>query len=159
LNDPLLLFRTLNNGDVQAANDDYMAFLGANIMSGNVRFYSPSPLSTPLGFQITTGDCARAPNIDVINASYEFIEAGFADYVRFAGANTVCGDPVTHNASRFTAQMQGFDVNEGAPENREQINAWLWLEFDLITKAAGWYEGMSVEHRGTPRPPLCHVSQ
>lgn len=163
LDDPFDLFTMLEGGDRDEGNAAYIAFVAAGIISGDVRFYAPSPLSTPAGFQLTQGACARAPGMEAINRSHSFIASGFGDYVRALGELEVCNGGSNFNASAFTAEMQGVDpltmrgLNpQPAPEAQEPINAWLFFEFDLITMAAGWHAGFSATNRGAPRPPLCH---
>ena len=152
------LFRSLEGGDPKAGFEAYIAFIGSGLTSGDLRFYEISPLKTPVGFQIMTGEaCTQGANYDDINRSHDFIDSGFADYVRFVGANTPCGEDVTAGATQFAAQMQGFDFDRDLLD-QPRINAWLAFEFDFITRAAGWYEGMTDTDRGTPRPPLCHVA-
>lgn len=151
------LFAELEGGDAQAGFDTFLAFVAAGIMSGDVRFYAPSPLVTPRGFQITSGDCGKAPNIDVVQASYPLIAQDFGTYVRRLGAATPCGERPSLASNYIAAELQG--VEPGAqPAPDAPFNAWLGFEFDLITMAAGWHEGMSGDARGTPRPPLCHVA-
>ncbi|WP_375281764.1 hypothetical protein [Pseudooctadecabacter sp.] len=151
------LFRSLEGGDPKAGFEAYMAFIGSGLIAGDLRFYEISPLKTPAGFQIMTGEaCAAVANADDIARSHAFIDSGFADYVRFVGANTPCGENVTFQATQYIAQMQGFDFDRDLLD-QPRINAWLALEFDFITRAAGWYEGMTDTDRGAPRPPLCHV--
>lgn len=154
--DAFNLFAEFENYDPRAGFDAFIAFTGAGLISGDVRFYATSPLTTPKGFQIVTGDgCADAPNVDQITENHQFLEQGFADYVRFVGRATECGDPVALEAGPFTAQLQGFDHSLDLADQLP-INAWMDFEFLFITMAAGWHEGMTDLSRGTPRPPLCH---
>lgn len=151
------LFRSLQGGDPKAGFEAYIAFVGAGIVSGDLRFYEISPLKTPFGFQIMTGEtCSTVAAFDDIARSHRFIEDGFAEYVRFVGEHTVCGEDLTFQATQFIAQMQGLDFEKDLLD-QPRINAWLGFEFDFITRAAGWYEGMTDIDRGVPRPPLCHV--
>jgi hypothetical protein len=52
-------------------------------------------------------------------------------------------------------RLQGGDPDADEQTNPE-VNAWLWFEFDLISMAAGWRDGMTGTEKGKPRPPLCH---
>ena len=154
--DAFTLFAELEEFDPRAGFEAFITFVGAGIISGDVRFYGTSPQSTPQGFQIVTGpDCYMAPNIEQINDSHSFIADGFADYVRLVGRATECGDPVSQEAGLFAADLQGFDHSVDV-EDQPPVNAWLDFEFLFITMAAGWHEGMTDVDRGTPRPPLCH---
>ena len=154
--DAAAVFNELSYGDVDAGSEQYLTFLAANIISGDIRFYSPSPLRTPRAFQITSGECARAPNIDAIWENHPFIESQFNEYIRHVGAVTPCGEDVSYESNQIATKLQGFDL--AAPEGVEQdpVNAWLFFEWQTITMAAGWHEGLSGTSKGTPRPPLCH---
>lgn len=143
-----------------AGNSRFLRFYAAGLISGELTFYSPSPLSTPMGFQDLTGECADVPYADDIKRAKSFIrDAYFDGYIRKRMKDTVCtdsGGAVT--AMEYTHEMQGVDVKSGkAPE--QPINAWLWFEFDLIAMAAGWREGMSWSSKGELRPPLCHYAK
>lgn len=149
------VFRVRANGDADKANVEYLEFLAAHIMSGDLRFHAPSALGTPTGFQITVGDCAAAPNLADVAVSYPFIASHFGTYVRRVGAATPCGSDAFPASSYIAADIQGADVTQ--VENTDPtVNAWLYFELDIITYAAGWHEGMSGTSRGVPRPPLCH---
>lgn len=155
LEDPARAFTLFNGGAGPEGFNDFIAFIGAGIIAGDVRFYTTSPLVTPPGFQIVTGECAEVANIADIQASHAHIASHFGEYVRFVGANTVCGEPVTHEAGVFTAEMQGYDMDVDISD-QPPVNAMLQFEFLFITMAAGWHAGMTGTDRGTPRPPLCH---
>jgi hypothetical protein len=144
-------------GDGRGAGfGDYIAFIGAGIISGEMRFYSPSPLHTPISFQVTTGACAKVLDIDAINQSHAFIASGFGDYIRLLGAENACdGSAYGMAAAEFATRVQGADPKT-LVEYQPGVNAWLFFEYDLIAMAAGWHEGMSGTEKGTPRPPLCH---
>jgi hypothetical protein len=156
LSDGPTAFAALHGGDVDAGFADYIAFVGAGLISGDLRFHAPSPLATPAGFQVLTGDCSQVPNIDAIRRSHAFLASRFGDYIRAVGAEIPC------NAAGFgggaldlPARMQGADP--ALPlEDQPEINAWLWFEYEMIAMAAGWHEGMTGTEKGTPRPPLCH---
>ncbi len=162
LGDAPFVFDGLKGGKSGAGFADFIAFIGAGIIAGDLRFYSPSVLRPPVAFQNVRGPCAAIPDIEVINRSYSALSTGFGGYVRALGAEVPCNDDQneelpydTSVMARYTATVQGYDL---AADERDQpkINAWLWFEYDLITMAAGWHEGMTGTERGTPRPPLCH---
>ncbi|PVA09590.1 hypothetical protein DC366_12925 [Pelagivirga sediminicola] len=156
LTDGVALFTKLCGGDIDAGFDAYIDFVGAGIISGDVRFYSPSPLKTPYGIQITSGDCARAPNTAAIAKSHPFIESHFDEFVHRVAAHTQCGEQLSYLSSQIGAEIQGVDISAPESADAEQINAYLGFELGIITMAAGWYEGMSGTEKGVPRPPLCH---
>lgn len=156
MEDAFTMFEALSGGDPDRANADYLRFLGASMIAGEARFYSTSPLSTPRGLQVMTGECARAPNVATIQASQAVLANKFGDFVRQVGPRTPCGEDLTYEAARIVAQLQGVDVMADDLSDEDLFNAWLYFEWTIISMAAGWYEGMSATERGTPRPPLCH---
>ncbi len=156
IEDATTMFAELEDYDPRAGFGAFIDFMGASLISGDVRFYTTSPLKSPRGFQIVSGEqCSKAPNVQMINESHPYLLDGFAEYVRFVGKVTQCGDPIGFEAGPFTAEMQGYDHSLDVTE-QPPINAWLDFEFLFITMAAGWHEGMTDVDRGTPRPPLCH---
>ncbi len=154
--DAYQVFDTLKGSGRGAGFAEYIAFVGQGLISGDLRFYGPSPLATPVTFQNVTGDCAQVPDIDAIRRSHAFIASGFGDYVRLRGAEAVCGvDDWSPMASQYATIVQG--ANPAAdPASQPRINAWLFFEYDMIAMAAGWHEGMTGTEKGEPRPPLCH---
>lgn len=145
-------------GGVRGAGTvDYIRFLGAHAIAGDLRFYSPNPLKTPISFRVMRGDCAKTQGAEEILANHAYFEKGFGEYVRTLHRTSTCGGGFSTKAMRAVVEMQGgsFDSNE-TPET--PINALLFFEFDMIARAAGWYEGMSGTSKGTPRPPLCTYS-
>lgn len=156
IEDAAVAFDALRGGAQGAGFDDFISFVGAGLISGEVRFYSPDILQTPISFQVTTGACADVPNIDAIRRSHVFVASGFGDYIRLLGSESSCdGVDSGFAAFEFPARLQGIDPN-APPENRPEINAWLFFEYDMIAFAAGWYEGMTGTEKGAPRPPLCY---
>jgi len=150
------VFRRLEGGDPRAGFEAFMAFMGAGLIAGDVRFYEISPLKSPVGFQILTGPrCGDVANADDIARSHDFIESHFADFVRFVGDNTPCGEAITPMAGGFTADLQGFDMAVDLLD-QPQINAWLWFEMMLVTMAAGWHDGLSDTDRGNWRTSAHH---
>lgn len=155
LNDPSTLFTELAVGDADVGNAAYIAFLGASIISGDARFYAPTPLATPRGFQVTTGDCARAPNVPAIVDNHLFVEGAFGDWVRAVGDDTQCGEDLSWQNLQIAVELQGVEI-DALGDDTTTYNAWLGFEFQLIAMSAGWFDGMSATEKGTPRPPLCH---
>ena len=160
LMDPIEHFIRLYDGDEAAAQKGYIAFLAAGIISGNLRFYAPSPLATPVSWQVLSGDCSDVPNIQDIRRSHAFIASGFGEYIRLTREETRCEDaPADFGARDFSVAQQGADPQALLERTFEglEVNAWIWFEYDLITMAAGWHEGVDPKSRGNPRPPLCHM--
>ena len=156
LRDPPTDFDALKGSIPGAGFADYITFVGAGLISGDLRFYSPSSLMVPPGFQVLTGDCADVPNIDAIRRSHAFLASGFGDYIRALGAEMPCNAAGFGTlTSDFTARMQGADPAKPL-EDQLEINAWLFFEYEMIAMAAGWHEGMTGTEKGDPRPPICH---
>ena len=151
---------SLAGGDADAGYDAYIRFAGAGMIAGDLRFFSDSPLSTPVGVQRVSGGCARAPGVAEMARSYAILLEDFGTYVRRLGEGTSCGEDGSAWISPqiIAAELQGVDV--AAPEQVDpEVNAWLWFEWDIIAMAAGWHAGQSATERGTPRPPLCHFAE
>ncbi|MEZ5797455.1 MAG: hypothetical protein R3D63_08345 [Paracoccaceae bacterium] len=156
LQDATQAFDRMKGGARGAGFDSYMAFLGAGLVAGDLAFYKPSPLQTPVSLQVISGDCAQVPNIEAIRRSHAFIAQGFGDYIRLKGAETLCGEEDwSQGAMDFAVTVQGADP-AADPATQPEINAWLWFEYDLIAMAAGWRLGMTGTEKGIARPPLCH---
>ncbi|MFZ1340926.1 MAG: hypothetical protein WAS26_17940 [Paracoccaceae bacterium] len=148
-------FAALNGGDLDAGLRDFLAFTASGIIAGDLRFYSPSPLRTPISWQVVTGACAELQDIDAIRRSHAFIASGFGSYIRLLASETACPDGWNPRTMRFAAEIQGTDPAIPT-EDQPEINAWLGFEYDLIAFAAGWHEDLTATSPGTPRPPLCH---
>ncbi|MEL6959697.1 MAG: hypothetical protein AAGL89_12180 [Pseudomonadota bacterium] len=149
-------FVALNGGDVEAGYRDYMQFMAAAIISGEVRMYSDNPLRTPPGLQLLSGNCADLPNIDDIRRSHDVLVASFGDWVRASQAVSVCGDYREYGDPMFPIRAQGVDPM-GDEDAQPAINALLGIEWMLITVGAGWRDGDRSDDKGVARPPLCHV--
>jgi hypothetical protein len=149
-------FDALRGGERGAGFFDFIHFVGAGLILGDLRFYAPTPLATPVSFQVLTSDCAKVPNIEAIRRSHAFIASGFGDYIRALGAEMPCNAAgFGANASAFAARIQGADPDL-ASEDQSEINAWLFFEYEIIAMAAGWHQGLTGTEKGEPRPPLCH---
>jgi hypothetical protein len=123
--------------------------LGTAVAEGHFAFYSDSPLRTPAGFQLTTGECADDPQMPQIRESHAFLLEHFDTLIRANSAHIACtygADPLTFELGSIAETL----AEGGRP------NPWLGLELMVIAMGAGWYEGMSMTEKGTPRPPLCH---
>lgn len=154
LADPLALMTDMNAGDAEAGFRDYIDLIAAGIIAGEIRFYSDDPFRTPPGFQIMDGDCAEIANLDQITGTHSTLASGFDAWIRAAGAYNRCGEEAFSWPPGLDAALQGF--NPDVPvEEQPPMNAFMAMEWMMITMAAGWHEGMSLMERGHPRPPLC----
>lgn len=127
---------------------EYIRLLGASLVSGEVAFYSNSPLSTPVGFQLLTGDCADVPEIERIRQNHRLLVTHFDPIIRANAAYVRC------DRGESTLTMELPDVVRKVA-GQESPNAWIGMEIQIIAMSAGWYKGMSYTNKGTPRPPVC----
>ncbi|WP_407352504.1 hypothetical protein [Luteimonas sp. R10] len=141
--------RRTRSWDDDKFNLEYIRLIGGSIASGDMTFYTDNPLRTPVGFQLITGECADVPKISEINRSHAFLIELFDPLVRANAAHIVCES----GASLITPEFPGIAQTLSGIE---VPNAWLAMEIQMIAMGAGWYEGMSMTNKGTPRPPLCH---
>jgi hypothetical protein len=142
--------------DPVRALDEYSRFLAAHLLSGDVRFFSASPLVTPVGWQVMTGACAEVPEADDIAASHTYIsDASFAGYIAHLRENDTCFADHMGSAGDAARVVQGIDLATGEGPEGAPFNAFLDLEYMVITLAMGWRLGASMEDRGLSRPPLC----
>ena len=135
--------------DDDTTTNEYIRLVGASLISGEMTFYSDTPLATPVGFALLTGDCAELPDIQAIRQDHAVLIEQFDPLVRVLGQATICEDggmPAVFEAEAALAAIPGD----------KSKNAWQWFEVVLIAMGAGWYEGMGATDIGTPRPPFCH---
>lgn len=135
--------------DADKAADEYYRLLARSIISGELTFYSDSPLLTPMGFQLTSGACGDAAPMDEIRRSHEFLLQNFDPIMRTMQAENSC------EPGRYTGLISDINLVPGNGEGTGTDNAWIGLEATVIGQAAGWYEGQTATEKGTPRPPLC----
>lgn len=153
--DAITQFNGLNSGDIEAGFKDYVALIATGIIAGDIRFYSDSPLRTPITFQRMTGACSNVANIDDIARSQPVISDGFDAWVRAAGAYNVCDVDSFSWPPMIDIRLQGYDPDVEL-EDQDAVNTLMGFEWMFITMAAGWHDGQSATQRGVPRPPLCH---
>lgn len=148
LQDPASLFEATYPGP--DGMEIYLGFLGHGLVTGALRFHTPSQLRTPYGFQVMTGDCAEG----AVATAAPIDDRAFNAYMRTRMEVTPCGEPVDPLIRDLSLALQ--DADPGAPDQAPGINAWRWFEFDLIAMGAGWIEGANWRNKGDPRPPMCH---
>lgn len=136
--------------DADRANDEYIRLIARSLISGEMTFFSPSNLLTPMGLQLTTGACADAAPMPEIRRSHDFLIRNFDPLMRGFLAQNACDESAR-------GWMEG-DVNTlpGLAEGTSTPNAWTPLEAHFIALGAGWNEGMTASFKGVARPPLCH---
>src|SRR5690606_19466882 len=105
------------------------------------------PLSTPPGLLLTEGECANVPAIDKILRSHRTLIDNSDAFIRADMENVICR---TDHAPSWKARKIYQKIAGG-----ETSNAWMDTEVRFIAMGAGWIEGISMDDRGTPRPPLC----
>lgn len=135
---------------IEQASRAYYKMIGAGIVSGDMAFFSDSPLKTPPGLQVLTGTCAEVPQIAEIRADQAVLRDIFGAYLRATQQLVLCeqGASMMHPES--------YQILEGLA-GRPLTNAWLAFEVSIIALGAGWIEGATHREKGTPRPPLCHT--
>ena len=131
----------------EKANTEYLRFLAENLVSGDLAFYSDDPLRTPAGLQLTSGACANVPAIGEIERSHESLIANFDQLIHIDMANVICesDDAPSWKASQLYKDIETFNSS----------NAWTSAVLRFIAMGAGWIEGITMGHKGIPRPPLC----
>ncbi|UXN75990.1 hypothetical protein N8D56_25000 (plasmid) [Devosia sp. A8/3-2] len=133
------------------AHSEYLRFLAENLVSGALTFYSRDPLGTPVGLQLTSGDCANVPEMVEIRRSHESLIDNFDQLIRIDMANGICesdGAP-SWKAPQLYEEIETFDSS----------NARTSTEVRFIAMGAGWIEGITMSDNGIPRPPLCVFKQ
>ena len=137
------------NWDKDTALIEYLRFLSASLISGDLAFYSDDPLRTPAGFIVATGECADIPLMPEIKRNHELLIKHFDAFIRANAANTIC----EYGGSIMGVGWQ--DIADTLTDGKN-TNAWLSFEYQVIAMGAGWYEDISFTNHGMPRPPLCH---
>jgi hypothetical protein len=155
LHDPATAFDKLNGGGRGSGFQEFFSFVASAIIAGDLRYYSDSSTRAPPSFQVVTGECAKVPDIEAIRQSHAAVRDGFGTYIRSLGAATPCeGEALFNIETYLSAYVQGVDPAITA-EDQPRYNAGIWMEYMMITLAAGWRDGMSATEIGTLRPPLC----
>jgi hypothetical protein len=137
------------NWTVGKTQQEYIRFLGASIIAGDVSFYSPDPLRTPPGLIATTGACANTPEMPEIKRNHGLLIKHFGAMLRadVAGEATCeLGGAPSWKLQEIIEKLTGGQAS----------NAWMSAEVRFITYGAGWYNDMnSGRAPNQPRPPLC----
>lgn len=137
------------------ANDRFIAFLAKHIVTGEVRFYSPDPLRTPVSWQVVRGACSKVPNIDDVIATHAYVtDANFDRYVRASGTDVTCSEGSSNLVWQAALEMQGVDLTTGEGPDHA-INAFLSMELMVLAWASGFRVDMTMQDRGRLRPPMC----
>ena len=135
--------------DANMLFQEYIRLVAASLISGDMTFYSDTPLATPVGFSFLGGECSKVPQMNEIRQGHDFIIENFDAIVRELGSQTIC----EHRASpHYTEELS----NTKWLTNGDTPNAWFGFEVMIIAFGAGWQEGMTDTEKGMPRPPMCH---
>ncbi|MEO3999486.1 hypothetical protein [Mesorhizobium sp. CAU 1732] len=126
---------------------EHLRLLSENLVTGELAFYTDDSLSTPVGFQLTSGECADVPNMAEIRRSHQVLIENFDRLIRADMENAVCE---TDGSPSWQA-LQLFPELTGG----ESSNAWMAMEMRFILMGSGWIEGITMTNKGMPRPPLC----
>ena len=135
--------------DRDTANLEYLRFLSESYLSGDLIYYSDSPVRSPSGPVVTIGKCADIPLMSEIKRSQALIFKNFDQFIRVNTTNVICEPGAV--LDNIAMQKLADDLSDG-----ENTNAWLSFQFQFIALGVGWYEGISSTEKGAPRPPLCH---
>lgn len=155
--DPPVVFHGLNCGESGAGYRDHMAFMAASVIACDVRFFGTDPLKTPEGFQVVSGTSADVPDSAAIRANHSVMKPQIGEFVRQLGERSVCGEGFkTMWISEISDLLQGADATFPRDPPSENHTSWMWMEYFVITMAAGRHEGLSGTEKDTPRPSLCH---
>ena len=132
---------------------EYLRLVAQSMASGDLTFYTDSPLLTPYGIHLTTGSCGEVlPYREDARRGHEYLVENFDMIVRRNLQKVTCeyggSWPAHDEAERLHNELQGISQH-----------ACLGFEAYLIVLGAGWYEGASLTEKGTPRPPLCHYPE
>jgi hypothetical protein len=146
LTKPLVVTRMWTFDKVQ---EEYVRFLGASIIAGDLSFYSPDPLRTPPGIILMRGACANTPDMPEIKQNNALLLKHFGEMLR---ADVAAGEAICEMGGGPSYKMP--EIIEKVTGNQSS-NAWMFFEVKLIALAAGWFEGTSSSSQGIPRPPLC----
>ncbi|WP_288427449.1 hypothetical protein [uncultured Agrobacterium sp.] len=133
------------------ANQEYLRFLSAGLVSGDLSFFSPDPLRTPPGFMVTRGDCADVPQMLDVKKSHELLLQNFGALIRADAAGEATCESLGFPSWKFSEVSERI-LGGKAP------NAWIGYEIRFIAMGAGWAEGLSSTQKGRPRPPLCRYA-
>jgi hypothetical protein len=128
---------------------EYVRFLGASIIAGDLSFYSPDPLRTPAGFILMRGACADTPAMPEIKRNHGLLLKHFGEMLR---ADVAAGEAICEMGGGPSWKMR--EIIEKLTAGQVS-NAWMFFEVNIIGMAAGWFEGISSSSQGIPRPPLC----
>lgn len=134
------------------ATIEYLRLLGKSMASGEMTFYSDSPLRTPYGSHLTTGSCGEVlPYLEDARRAHDYLVQNFDQIVRRNLSEVTCEEssawPSVDEQERLHNDLQGTSQH-----------AWPWLEAFMVVHGAGWYDGITATEKGTPRPPLCHYA-
>ena len=137
------------NWDKDTAFIEYLRFLSASLLSGDLAFYSDDPLRTPAGFIVAKGKCSDIPLMPEIKRNHALLIKHFDAFIRANAAEITCAYGETIMGAKW------HDIADTITDGKNS-NAWLSFEFLIIEMGAGWYEGINFTNHGTPRPPVCH---
>jgi hypothetical protein len=150
--DPEKWYKTIEksrNWSVEKTQQEYLRFLGASIIAGDISFYWPDPLQTPPGLIATRGACAITPEMPEIKRNHGLLIKHFGAILRA----DVAGEATCERGGAPSWKLQ--EIIEKLTGG-QATNAWMFAEVRFIAYGAGWYEDMnSGRAPNQPRPPLC----
>jgi hypothetical protein len=132
----------------ERAFQEYLRMFGAGVFSGEWRFFNDDPLATPVAVQYTGGECANLPYAAALAESHSDMIAAFDGFIRMNAPALPCE---AGGAMGYIPWAEEYETLGQGPV----INAWLKFEVYMALLSSDWVEGVSLTHKGTPRPPLC----
>lgn len=127
---------------------EYLAMFGAGVFSGEWRFFSASPLGTPVGPQFIGGACGNVPYADDLAESHRDLLAGFDGFIRARARFVPCEEGSATDDAAWVSYYE--DLGQGPI-----VNAWHGFEVPLALLASDWVDGVGLNTKGKPRPPFC----
>ncbi len=129
----------------------YAKLIAAGVKSGELVFFSKSPLQTPPAMMLTTPVCWSDEDMEAIAHDRTIREQYFDAFIRQISEKTSCeGGAVSDAIIGGAANKLWAELADEKPEN-----AWIGVDVLWGAIGAGWFEGASFSNKGTPRPPLC----
>ncbi|WP_298862766.1 hypothetical protein [uncultured Sulfitobacter sp.] len=132
----------------ERAFQEYLRMFGAGVFSGEWRFFSESPLSTPPSVQYMGGECANVPYAEALQESHRDMIAGFDGFIRANAPMLPCEEG---GAMKYNPWAQVYEKLGQGPV----VNGFHAFEVYLALLGSEWIEGESIKHKGLPRPPIC----
>jgi hypothetical protein len=124
------------------------SMFGLGLLEETWGFFSADLSKAPLAPQYLAEGCADFDDFDKIRQSNKLLLSHFDTFVRDYAQYVDCAEDVTLWTKNWAPTFERVTGEVSS-------NVYQPLTLAAIGIAGGWYEGVSVTQRGTPRPPLC----